>query len=394
MAINFPTSPSLNAIHTESGLSWKYNGNAWLSVATGNTESVVATGSTQPRSLSDRFADVVNVKDFGAVGDGTTDDTAAFQAAANKAGVGKPIYVPSGNYNKSTITNEGNYFWICDEALDASGTNPISLTGHVEQAFNNRRLITKTAAGASEYSEVQLSKTFNYNGGTSGNVSSNLIVTADVSTGVNDFVWGIVSVLNNSANAGENVAMYGQGNRIGGVGAVWAGVFEARDKTNTDGTGKSGTVGIEVDVFANGLAPSDNRVGVDIVCGKGVASGETCQTSFGLRIAPQDSSTSNGTYKFGVKTLGCTSADILAASESYAAVQASGTNTYGVLLSGTHTVGFDTSTSTIVNNAIRIAANQTIALDATATITLEYDTTSDSILLKKGGATKHTFLMT
>lgn len=40
---------------------------------------VKADGSTKLRTLGERFADVVNVRDFGAVGDGETDDTSVFQ---------------------------------------------------------------------------------------------------------------------------------------------------------------------------------------------------------------------------------------------------------------------------------------------------------------------------
>ena len=57
---------------------------------------ILSKGSTTPRSLEDRFADVVNVKDFGAVGDGITDDTVAIQAAIDS--VGKTVFLPSGTY--------------------------------------------------------------------------------------------------------------------------------------------------------------------------------------------------------------------------------------------------------------------------------------------------------
>lgn len=64
-----------------------------------NDGLVTATNSTTSRTLTTRFSDIVNIKDFGAVGDGVTDDTAAFMAF-NAAYQGKSItlIIPPGNY--------------------------------------------------------------------------------------------------------------------------------------------------------------------------------------------------------------------------------------------------------------------------------------------------------
>jgi hypothetical protein len=81
-----------------------------------NSSSVTATGSTTARTLANRFADVVNVKDFGAVGDGVVDDTAAIQAAAAYiSNIGGELFFPKGIYY---ITN---HFYINGSNVKISG---------------------------------------------------------------------------------------------------------------------------------------------------------------------------------------------------------------------------------------------------------------------------------
>jgi hypothetical protein len=64
-----------------------------------NATDVTATGSTAARTLAVRFSDVINVKDFGATGNGSADDTAAIQAAITSviARSGQ-LYFPTGTY--------------------------------------------------------------------------------------------------------------------------------------------------------------------------------------------------------------------------------------------------------------------------------------------------------
>ncbi|MGD0108366.1 MAG: glycosyl hydrolase family 28-related protein [Rhodopila sp.] len=58
--------------------------------------TLTATGSTTPRTLADRFADIGNLRDWGVVGDGVTDNYAAIQGGINEmaAGGGGIVYLP------------------------------------------------------------------------------------------------------------------------------------------------------------------------------------------------------------------------------------------------------------------------------------------------------------
>ena len=74
---------------------------------------IIASGATEPRYLGDRFADILNVKDFGAKGDGATNDSAAFSAAISAAN-GRAIYVPDGSYVVDTAYQNANLVCTSD----------------------------------------------------------------------------------------------------------------------------------------------------------------------------------------------------------------------------------------------------------------------------------------
>ena len=104
---------------------------------------ILATGTTTPRYLCDRFADTINVMDFGAKGDGVTDDQPSIQAAFDMASSnGKTVYIPAGTYNISRMLtfysgvavigdNKNSIIKRAYETWDDSGGNPHTLMANI-----------------------------------------------------------------------------------------------------------------------------------------------------------------------------------------------------------------------------------------------------------------------
>jgi hypothetical protein len=92
------------------------------------TALVTATGSTTARSLAARFADSIHAKDFGAVGDGVADDTAAIQAAVTALASGQTLWI------------EGNH--KLTGSLQISGKSRIRIAG------NGRLFLSGASSGA------------------------------------------------------------------------------------------------------------------------------------------------------------------------------------------------------------------------------------------------------
>ena len=92
-------------------------------LAASNGSSLVgfisAGTGAEARTAQDKMRDVVNVKDYGAIGDGAADDTAAFAAAA---AFSKFVTVPKGTYKlASDVTASDVVFELQDATLSGDG---------------------------------------------------------------------------------------------------------------------------------------------------------------------------------------------------------------------------------------------------------------------------------
>jgi hypothetical protein len=109
-----------------------WNGSTWGATNFNEFTPFLATGTTFARNLVTREADVANVLDFGAVGDGVADDTAAIQAAIDAA---TNIYFPSGTYLVSesiTITTSNTH-------IDLGNATVSTTAGYSDWSTNNGR---------------------------------------------------------------------------------------------------------------------------------------------------------------------------------------------------------------------------------------------------------------
>lgn len=242
---------------------------------TGDGSAVKVKG----RTLDARAEDVVTVRDFGA---GT--DTAAFQAAINALpAAGGSILVPPGDYSGvvpgSLSLGGRSVVWSARGA-----TLPSGMPGTVKAVDGGAELTVGQAAHrhngtATDGHSVLVTRTASYTGGTPGYVNAAHRTQVTVGGGAAAYEWGVLSVMDNSAPAGETVAVYAQSLKRS-TGPTWSFCGELRDSSNSS----TPAVGIEQAINTQGPDTNGVRVVADLIAAKYDDAGADAEVTYGCRV--------------------------------------------------------------------------------------------------------------
>ena len=99
-------------------------------ISSANVTYVAPYTNSVSRTGQSKYSDMVNVKDFGAVGDGVTDDRAAIQAAIDTT---LRVYIPTGTYRLGSALG----FYYSGQMISGDGRNKsVFLVDNLNYSFN------------------------------------------------------------------------------------------------------------------------------------------------------------------------------------------------------------------------------------------------------------------
>lgn len=225
--------------------------------------------SAVDRTTQEKLGELPSVLDFGAIGDGVTDDITAFVNAA--AAITGPVLVPP---NKQYVAGGDIAFQYGIGFYDIHGVADTPYdTLHINRQVSSVGTTAEQVGGA--------------------------IVRSSLAASVEHNEFGFFSVLDSSSTdvTVEHVGMYSQATSNGaGASALWAGVFEVRNTTPIGGGTSADHVlcGIEVDVVNNKAFSDINRkIGVEVIGFGGFESTD------GFSVHAGAGTWANGTYLSG-----------------------------------------------------------------------------------------------
>jgi len=374
---------------------------------TGNVEgNVLSTGSTTARALTDRFADVVNVKDFGAVGDGVTDDSSAFQAAvtATVDGTSPIIFIPTGSYEGALAgiaVGTRNVIWTELGDITYTTSRPpgtflfSSYLGDARAASVGSVLFGDgtTDGTTTDRPVVRVQRDASHTGGTTGGSSENSAVSIQTNVGsnVSNYETAFIAVLDSSSSAagtpnfvGAHVEAYASSGSANN--SVFGANIVAKDFT-TQASSVSGVacIGLEIALVASNTDASDIRVGLDVIGRQETGGGTALSMAHGIRVRPANTDGAI-TMKQGITVYeGTQAGNTIQTGILIDSTQ--GNMTAGVKLTGNASMGLQL-TGSYANEAIRIPANENIKLEGTTAngTHLVFNSSNNYLEFWRGGA--------
>jgi len=199
--------------------------------------------SATPRTVDSKLRDTVSVKDFGAVGDGVANDTAAFNLAA---ATGKTIYIPAGNYSITAPTAAAS--WVLDDGAYIAGLPDLN-PGPGGGALNDTTRLTGRVlnlTNVSGYTGIRVGASEPWMEKTRSYTESISEVSVTSATGQIALLGASRTGDNTAANfAGIGVAGYGVNTNTTNPEPAWAGYYEVRRESAA-----GPALGIEIDVIS------------------------------------------------------------------------------------------------------------------------------------------------